>query len=252
MIENSVCSFCSEIFVHFHIINRIWKFSSYIFLDKIEPAVPLWWASCCFYTSWRLLQGAKSSRVWCWWIIVTDDAGWPAPTVYILDSKLLASVLVQWIPSCRALAENTFSPEVQQIIKIRTDQKPDFFLNGQWTFQNRKKSKKFRKKGKNNHNFQKIIFQDLLLTPGTLWEFIFHTWQVKCLKYKSGFSLVRQDLSGKFRCPVLSSQETHMPSPVEPYLPGFSGQKSIVQCMLSCSKGQWNILMQLSKAYNRY
>ena len=52
-------------------------FSNHGFLDIIEPAVPLWWASCC--TSWRLLQGAKSSRVWCWWIIVTDDAGWPAP-----------------------------------------------------------------------------------------------------------------------------------------------------------------------------
>ena len=25
------------------------------------------------------------------------------------------------------------------------------------------------------------------------------------------------DLSSKFGCPVLSSQETHMPSPVEPY-----------------------------------
>ena len=33
----------------------------------------------------------------------------------------------------------------------------------------------------------------------------------------SGFSPVRQDLSGKFGCPVLSGQETHMPSPVEPY-----------------------------------
>ena len=28
--------------------------------------------------------------------------------------------------------------------------------------------------------------------------------------YKSGFSVVRQDLSGKFGCPVLSGQETHM------------------------------------------
>ena len=33
----------------------------------------------------------------------------------------------------------------------------------------------------------------------------------------AGFSPVWQDLSGKFRCPVLSCQETHMPSPVEPY-----------------------------------
>ena len=35
--------------------------------------------------------------------------------------------------------------------------------------------------------------------------------------YKSGFNPVRQDLSGEFGCPVLSSQETHVPSPVEPY-----------------------------------
>ena len=32
-----------------------------------------------------------------------------------------------------------------------------------------------------------------------------------------GFSPVRQDLSGKFGCLVLSSQETHMPSPVEAF-----------------------------------
>ena len=37
-------------------------------------------------------------------------------------------------------------------------------------------------------------------------------------KYKSGFSPVRQDSSGKFWCPVLSGHETHMPSPFEPYL----------------------------------
>ena len=34
---------------------------------------------------------------------------------------------------------------------------------------------------------------------------------------------VRQNLSGKFGRPVLSSQETHIPSPVEPYDPGFMG-----------------------------
>ena len=33
---------------------------------------------------------------------------------------------------------------------------------------------------------------------------------------RSGFSPVQQDLSGKFWCLVLSGQETHMPSPVEP------------------------------------
>ena len=32
-----------------------------------------------------------------------------------------------------------------------------------------------------------------------------------------GFSLFRQDLSGKFGCLFLSGQETHMLSPVEPY-----------------------------------
>ena len=33
-----------------------------------------------------------------------------------------------------------------------------------------------------------------------------------------GFSPFRQDLSCKFRCPVLFGLETHMPSPVEPYV----------------------------------
>ena len=36
------------------------------------------------------------------------------------------------------------------------------------------------------------------------------------VKYKSGFSLVRQDLSAKFAGPIWSGEETHMPSPVEP------------------------------------
>ena len=44
---------------------------------------------------------------------------------------------------------------------------------------------------------------------------------------KSGFSLVRQALSGKFGYPVLPSQETHILSPVEPYLLG---------CQEGCSK----------------
>ena len=35
---------------------------------------------------------------------------------------------------------------------------------------------------------------------------------VDTVKFKSRFSLILQDLSGKFGCPVLSSQETHMPS----------------------------------------
>ena len=35
----------------------------------------------------------------------------------------------------------------------------------------------------------------------------------KIFKFK--FSPVRQNLSGKFGCPVLSGQETHMPSPVD-------------------------------------
>ena len=39
----------------------------------------------------------------------------------------------------------------------------------------------------------------------------------KMFKYKSGFSPVRQDLSGKFGCLVLSYQDTQMLSPVEPY-----------------------------------
>ena len=58
----------------------------------------------------------------------------------------------------------------------------------------------------------KLVSRDLILL-----ELITLTWQVKCIKYKSGFSLVWQDLSGKFECPVLSGQGTHMPGPVEPY-----------------------------------
>ena len=37
-------------------------------------------------------------------------------------------------------------------------------------------------------------------------------------KYRSGFSPVRQDTSGKFGCPVLSGLDTHMSSPVEAYV----------------------------------
>ena len=50
-----------------------------------------------------------------------------------------------------------------------------------------------------------------------IWEMITHTCYVKCKKYKSGFCPVQQDLSGKFGCPDLPVQETHMPSPFEPY-----------------------------------
>ena len=49
--------------------------------------------------------------------------------------------------------------------------------------------------------------------------YVKYFWYVKYIwyvKYKSGFSPVRQDLSAKFGCPVLSGEKTHMPSPVEP------------------------------------
>ena len=58
----------------------------------------------------------------------------------------------------------------------------------------------------------------------------FWFWYVKCLKItvstqwnlspdlvRSGGNPVWQDLFGKFGYPVLSGEETHMPSPVEPY-----------------------------------
>ena len=65
-------------------------------------------------------------------------------------------------------------------------------------------------------NFQIHPNLELLSMDLILRESITLTWYVKCLKYKSWFSPIRQDLSGKFGCPVLSGQETHMPSPVEP------------------------------------
>ena len=51
----------------------------------------------------------------------------------------------------------------------------------------------------------------------------------------SGFSPVRQDLSGKFGCPVLSGQESHMPSLVEPQ-----------------SKPTWNSLKQFGLVQNHF
>jgi hypothetical protein len=49
-----------------------------------------------------------------------------------------------------------------------------------------------------------------------LTKLITHIWYVLGKKYRSGFSPVRQDTSGKFGCPVLSGLDTHMSSPVEP------------------------------------
>ena len=40
---------------------------------------------------------------------------------------------------------------------------------------------------------------------------------IDTVKFQSEFSPDWQDLFGKFGCPVLSGEETHMPSPVEPY-----------------------------------
>ena len=45
--------------------------------------------------------------------------------------------------------------------------------------------------------------------------------------------MVRQDLSGKFGCLVLSSQETHMPSPVEPYSAQMTHKKVSISLTLA-------------------
>ena len=70
--------------------------------------------------------------------------------------------------------------------------------------------------------------------------------------YKSGFSPVQHDLSGKFGCLVLSGQETHMPSPVE--LAIFSISES---CEINHSNYTYNYWMSIPsednfKNYEKY
>ena len=47
-------------------------------------------------------------------------------------------------PHSRAQPDITSGPEVRQIVKIRTVRKPDIFLPGRRTFENRKKIKKIK------------------------------------------------------------------------------------------------------------
>ena len=78
-------------------------------------------------------------------------------------------------------------------------------LFGNWTFS---WHRTFKDK-KNPDFFFKFLFIILLL--------LLFISLVKCKKYNSRFRPVWQDLSGKFGCPVLSGQETHMPILVEPF-----------------------------------
>ena len=93
----------------------------------------------------------------------------------------------------RAQPDIMSGPEGRQIFKCPDSGLPVFFLPGLRTLKSRNKIKK-------------NVFCSFFCL--SLW------WKI--WNYKSGFSPVRQDLSGKFECPVLSGQETHMPSPVEP------------------------------------
>ena len=96
---------------------------------------------------------------------------------------------------CRAQPDITSGPEVRQIVKIRTVRKPDNFLPGRRTVKDKKK------------NPQKKLKIFLLI-------FFF---QFFCLSICLNVCRpVRQDLSGKFGCPVRSGRETRIPSSVEP------------------------------------
>ena len=128
----------------------------------------------------------------------------------------------------RALPDIMSGPEVRQIFKVRAVQKPDVFLSGPRTINRtkamEKKSKKFGKK-KIKFFFKKFISRFFLVY---FWNQICVQWPYlmridnpylvgKMLKNISP-DTVRSGRTcpGNFECPVLSGQETHMPSPVEP------------------------------------
>ena len=71
-----------------------------------------------------------------------------------------------------------------------------------------KLEKESKKEKKNPKIFFSIFFFQFFFTQ--LFLFIYML-KISPDSVKSGFSPVRQDLSGKFGCPVLSGQETHMP-----------------------------------------
>ena len=106
----------------------------------------------------------------------------------------------------RALLDITSGPEVRQILKVQAVRKPDILLPRPPISHNNNCRKKL----------QKIIY--FLLTPICVqWPYLMRIDNL----YLVGkmFKNVSPDSvrSGKFGCPVLSGQETHMPSPVEPY-----------------------------------
>ena len=127
------------------------------------------------------------------------------------QERISVSVLVCFY--FRALPDITSGPEVLPIFKILTVRKPDVFLPGPQIF------KTFKNRKKNPQIFLRFFFV-YLFGLGT-----FDTMRIdnlylvgKMFKYKSGFSPVRQDLSGKFGCLVLSGQETHCPVRLNPTL----------------------------------
>ena len=130
----------------------------------------------------------------------------------------------------RALPNITSGPEIWQILKVRAVRKPDVFLTGPDTLISRKNIQKNPKKKNYFGFFPQIlqfftyfVYEHFLRQICVLGTYLMRT-DISCKifkKYKSGFSPVRQDLSSKFGCPVLSSQETLMPSPVEPYFSGI-------------------------------
>ena len=73
------------------------------------------------------------------------------------------------------------------------------------------------------------------------------------------FKNISPDLvrSGKFGCPVLSGQETHMPSPVEPYMQHFNDSKNSLagenlSCRHSAKSACAHACVQQSEVYSVY
>ena len=107
----------------------------------------------------------------------------------------------------RALLDITSGPEVRQIFKVQAVRKPDILLPRPPISHNNNCRKKL----------QKIIY--FLLTPICVqWPYLMridNLYLVGKMFKNVSLDSVR---SGKFGCPVLSGQETHMLSPVEPYI----------------------------------
>jgi hypothetical protein len=186
----------------------------------------------------HIFKFASKGRVWSWllefiWTVgCSGQTSYPGPAFTILlfamrpclFERRQLTLLLQVKDKLVNVGLYWTSRQVRQIFKVRAVRKPDVFLPGSWTFNRRikieykEKSKKQKNKKQCKIYFFKINF--------------FYFWQQICVqspylmridnpylvgkKYKSGFSPVCQDLSGKFVRPVLYGQETHMPSQVKP------------------------------------